>query len=64
MWEFLFYQSHPEERKQVVILKAGETRISTRNSDTKYRDKMLRIIVTGTAELVENINIYQFPGCY
>ena len=54
VWGFLFYQENRAKRKQGVIFKADETRISTRNFDTKYCAALLRVGLTGTAELFEN----------
>ena len=53
-----------KQKKQVIILKAGETRISTSIFDTKDRDKILRRIVTGTTGLVEKSNRYQLLGYF
>ena len=45
-------------------MKAGETRISTQNFDTKYCAALLKRILTGTTELFENSNRSQFLGYY
>ena len=60
---FLFYQAHWDKNKQGGILKAGEKIIFTRNFDTKDCAALLRIILAGTTELVENRNRSQFLGC-
>ena len=53
VWGFLFYQAHWSKRKQGGILKADETKIYTRNSDTNDCDSMLRrILIGGTTQLV------------
>ena len=58
----LFYQAHQAKRKQGGILKSGKTRTHTRKFYTKYCAALLRRILTGTTELVENNNISQYFG--
>ena len=60
MWVFLLYQAQQAKRKQEGIFKAGETRISTRNFDTKNCASMLKRSLTSTTELVENCDRYKF----
>ena len=60
----IFCQSHRYKRKQGGGLKAGETRICTRNFDTKDCAALLSRSLTGTTELVENNDRYQFLGYY
>ena len=62
VWVFLLYQAHRDKRKQGRILKDYETRISTQKIDTKDGATMLRRILTGTTELVENRDRSQFHG--
>ena len=64
VWVFLFYQAHQDKRKQGGVWKAGETRISKINFDTEGCATILRRSLTGTTELVENRNRYQFIGYY
>ena len=59
---FLFYQAHRAKRKQGGGLKAGESKMSTRNFDTKDCAALIRRSLTGTTELVENHNRSQFLG--
>ena len=63
VWGFLFYQAHQDKRKQGGNLKAGMTRKSTSNVDTKDCATLISIIPMGATELGENLNISQFIGC-
>ena len=64
VWGFLFYQAHWNKRKQGGRLKAGKTRISTINIDTKFCAALLMRSLTGTTALVENCDRYKFLGYY
>ena len=61
---FVFYQSHWDKREQGEISKADETRIPTRNFDTKDCSALLMRSVTGTTELFEICNRSQFLDYY
>ena len=50
--------------KPIKISKASETRIPTNVFDTEDCDAMLSRRLTGTTELVENGDRYQFIGYY
>ena len=62
MWGVLFCQGNQAKRKQGRIFKAGETRISASNFDTKDCAILISRIITGTTAIVENRDRYEFLG--